>query len=282
MIIYGRGTKKLGTTVLAILCPRCGATSLTMTVIQHYFHIFWIPFFPAYRSSSLHCPRCTSTVDESELSSEDRGFVRRERMAFRTPLYLFAGCFLVAAGMAAGGIIHRYDAKRLQEYRQTPQSGDWIVVKAKKESGYPYHIARVKKVDQSKVWLLPATLAYSEDEAAQRAIEESRIRPDDFDPEPLTLSETAYGRLDITYIKRDKAWPEPLVEDTPLMQAADTGDRDMASRLISSGVPMNAVDSIGNTALLRACDHGQTEIVRLLLKHGANVHVVNHVGGQHS
>jgi ankyrin repeat protein len=56
---------------------------------------------------------------------------------------------------------------------------------------------------------------------------------------------------------------------TPLMMAANQGDKYLTEVLIANGANINAKNNEGKTPLLLAKERGQKEIVELLLKHGA-------------
>jgi len=57
---------------------------------------------------------------------------------------------------------------------------------------------------------------------------------------------------------------------TPLMNAVQSNQKDLALLLVRSGADVNIADHRGFTALHRACEMGHTEIVALLLEHGAD------------
>jgi ankyrin repeat protein len=57
---------------------------------------------------------------------------------------------------------------------------------------------------------------------------------------------------------------------TPLHEAARTGDRRAAKKLLAAGADLNARDEhLHSTPLAWAARHGQVKMVRFLLKHGA-------------
>ncbi|MEQ1757264.1 MAG: glycosyltransferase [Vicinamibacterales bacterium] len=67
-------------------------------------------------------------------------------------------------------------------------------------------------------------------------------------------------------------------QNIPLISATRHGDLAAVTRLLASGVPVNAQDSSGCSALHRAVSLGYEEIAASLLAHGANPHLVDHKG----
>lgn len=66
---------------------------------------------------------------------------------------------------------------------------------------------------------------------------------------------------------------------TPLMAAAESGDRRLATLLLRHGSRVDARDWWRSTALLKAVQSGSGELVQLLLRHGADADVTNRFGG---
>lgn len=62
------------------------------------------------------------------------------------------------------------------------------------------------------------------------------------------------------------------LEQTPLMRAAQVGERTIARLLLTYRADVNARDGAGNTALLFAVQRGDAGMVRLLLERGADVY----------
>ncbi len=69
--------------------------------------------------------------------------------------------------------------------------------------------------------------------------------------------------------------PAEAESDQDLLAACARGDLKTISRILDSGVPVDARDAQGNTALMVACRNCQLEAVRLLLERGADVNATN-------
>jgi ankyrin repeat protein len=65
---------------------------------------------------------------------------------------------------------------------------------------------------------------------------------------------------------------------TPLMRAARSGNPKVVEQLLSKGADINAAGTLGNTALIVAATGGQIECVKALLDHGANLNQTNRHG----
>ena len=66
--------------------------------------------------------------------------------------------------------------------------------------------------------------------------------------------------------------------DTPLMEAAYRGWREVAKMLSDRGVSVNLSSRFGNTALIEAVSSWRIHVVELLLRRGAAVGTVNDRG----
>jgi ankyrin repeat protein len=66
--------------------------------------------------------------------------------------------------------------------------------------------------------------------------------------------------------------------DTRLLDAAESGDRAAALRLLSQGASANLTGADGSTAVMYAAANGDLELVRALIKAGANVKLKNQFG----
>jgi ankyrin repeat protein len=101
---------------------------------------------------------------------------------------------------------------------------------------------------------------------------------------PLHLACVAHNSDVAERLLRRGANPEGVMDgryyvSTPLMAAAENGDRRLASLLLRHGSRVDARDWWRSTALLKAVQAGSTELVGLLLHHGADPDVMNRFGG---
>jgi len=101
---------------------------------------------------------------------------------------------------------------------------------------------------------------------------------------PLHLACVARSSDVAERLLRRGANPEGIMDgrfyvSTPLMAAAETGDRRLASLLLRHGSRVDARDWWRSTALLKAVQSGSGELVALLLRHGADPDVMNRFGG---
>lgn len=80
-----------------------------------------------------------------------------------------------------------------------------------------------------------------------------------------------------------KAHPELLTQmdqygQTPLIQAARNGEKEMVEILLSFNVDLNNKDNAGRTALHWAADNGQVAVIKLLLAKKADVNAKSNAG----
>src|SRR5487761_2397662 len=59
LIIFGVGQTPIGLDEFLIKCPSCETNSWAeIMVVSHYFHFFWIPFFPTEKDANVICKTC--------------------------------------------------------------------------------------------------------------------------------------------------------------------------------------------------------------------------------
>jgi len=73
-------------------------------------------------------------------------------------------------------------------------------------------------------------------------------------------------------------WSSPAFANTSLLDAAESGDRATALRLLAGKADPNTVGPDGTTAIMYAAANNDLELVRALIKAGANVKLMNRFG----
>lgn len=96
MIIYGTGSKNLGTKKLqGAKCQNCESTDMYVQAISRYVDIFWIPIFPFSKKMFSICNHCKQTLTKKEMSQQLKDKVELEKSSFSTPFYLFIGLAII-------------------------------------------------------------------------------------------------------------------------------------------------------------------------------------------
>lgn len=98
MIIYGTGSKNLGTKKLqGTKCSNCESTDMHVQAISRYASIFWIPIFPFSKKLFSICNHCKQTLTKKEMPQQLKDKVELEKSNFSTPFYLYIGLALILA-----------------------------------------------------------------------------------------------------------------------------------------------------------------------------------------
>ena len=125
MVVYGTKAKVLVTETVVEKCASCGKmNSVDVTVLQKYFHIFWIPCFPIGKTGASVCAHCKQTLALKEMPEAMRLAYSNLKAQTKTPIYMFSGLFVIVvlAILLANSI--RNDKKENTDFLQAPQKGD--------------------------------------------------------------------------------------------------------------------------------------------------------------
>lgn len=161
MIIYGWSTKVLKQAPLKnIECESCKERASHMGITSHYFHVFWIPFFPYAKKIAIVCNHCGHVTEEKQMSSDFKAKIKDIKAAAPTPKYLFSGLGIIVA-LAIFIAFTRYNTNQKQHgYLESPLAGDIYVLKDNDEaSAYKYYLLKINNVEEDS--LLVTYNAYS-------------------------------------------------------------------------------------------------------------------------
>ena len=143
MIIFGTGTKTLGTKKLSLEnCANCGANDLHITCTAKYFHIFWIPTFPTERIARVKCHNCGVEPKFTERKTIDK--IKKEKKSFKYPFYLFSGIGAVVLLVLFFYVSDQMRAYKVTENIKELHKSDVIVFKSDEKDFY--YFARVSEV----------------------------------------------------------------------------------------------------------------------------------------
>lgn len=95
-VIYGFNHAPIGTDTILLKCPSCEKNSWAdVMIVSKYAHIYWIPFYPAYKEVNAICQSCGIKrygipLDVDLINNYD---VLRKK--YRHPWYTYLGIALI-------------------------------------------------------------------------------------------------------------------------------------------------------------------------------------------
>ncbi len=111
MIKFGKNTVTIKIADIADRCQYCGTQhSMQMNILQKYFDIFWIPFFPTGKTASTSCSHCKQVLSKKEFSESLLKEYEMLKGSSRTPVWTFSGLIILAV-LIGWGIIHQKQQK---------------------------------------------------------------------------------------------------------------------------------------------------------------------------
>lgn len=82
-------------------CAYCQQEAVWLFVYQHYFHIFWIPVFPLWKSTVSSCGHCKQTLTKKAFLPELQEDYIKVKQQAKTPWWTFS--LLIAAVLLVVG-----------------------------------------------------------------------------------------------------------------------------------------------------------------------------------
>lgn len=84
-------------------CEHCQTQdSFKLSTFASYFHLFWIPVFPLFKTEVAECQHCKKTYDSAEFSEKIKRSIERENDLNRAkrPMWHGCGCLIIVALIA--------------------------------------------------------------------------------------------------------------------------------------------------------------------------------------
>ncbi len=96
--VFGRNSTQIAHAPTQVRCSHCQTDgSVGLHVYRHYFHVFWIPAFPLWKSSSSQCSHCKQVLKEKEFDDTLKSANIEAGRQAKTPLWTFSWLLILAA-----------------------------------------------------------------------------------------------------------------------------------------------------------------------------------------
>ncbi len=153
MIIFGlRSGNARQKQSLSYDCAHCGTPeSVQMHLWVRYFHIFWIPVIPLYKSGQSQCRHCKQALDAPEMPQHlVQGYQTARKQAGISVRY-FSWPIIAALFFGIAMIAVMTDSRKTDTFIQQPLAGD--VYEIKGDDGYTLY--RITEVNGDTVIMNP-------------------------------------------------------------------------------------------------------------------------------
>ena len=91
MIIFGTRSTTIGTEPSKTKCRNCETENSTWIVMfQDYFHIFWIPTFPLWKSAVSSCTHCKQALTHKEFNANEKSAYEKIKLNAKTPIWMYS------------------------------------------------------------------------------------------------------------------------------------------------------------------------------------------------
>src|SRR5699024_8203837 len=93
--IFGIRNTAVFLQALKISCGHCQTNSVQLLVYQNYFHLFWIPFFPLWKSTQSQCSHCKKVCKAREFDSALQQSAKEVKKQPSTPWWTWSLSFVL-------------------------------------------------------------------------------------------------------------------------------------------------------------------------------------------
>jgi hypothetical protein len=150
MIIYGTRAPQIRSEQIFDPCPNCHTNNnVHISVYQRYGHVFWIPFFPIEKTGISVCVNCRQVLKLDQMPLVLRSNYESIKSRARTPIWSFAGVFLIALGIVAIVISQKQKGEKISKLIMSPKKDDVFEIKLEDNE---YTLYKVKNVSNDTVF----------------------------------------------------------------------------------------------------------------------------------
>ncbi len=155
MLIYGTRTTTLRSETVFAKCEHCqNQNAVTLSILQQYAHIYWIPFFPIRKTAVSQCSHCKQVLEQKDFSPALMDEALSAKSQLRTPIWTFALSILLGIGITMAVISNRERGENLSKRVSEPRVGDIFSVK----SDGTYGLIKVSQVTQDSVFIFESQM----------------------------------------------------------------------------------------------------------------------------
>jgi len=100
LLFFGsRSSKIKDRKIKRTTCPYCQTQdSFTVSTFSKYFHFFWIPIIPLFKTHTAECSHCIKTYSQNEFTNEMNAGLQKENEInpVKSPIWHGCGCIVLA------------------------------------------------------------------------------------------------------------------------------------------------------------------------------------------
>lgn len=154
-IIYGRKSARIKSdTYHQYACGNCKDFDLDVHVYRPYFHVFFLPLFPAGpKEVKMRCNNCGEAKWVASIQ-------RQYEKTSRTPFYLYGGVLLVAAMVLLGVIFNLRSQRQNKAFVADPRVGDVYTVRREEKDSTFYYFLKIHHINGDTVRVYHNNLVY--------------------------------------------------------------------------------------------------------------------------
>ncbi|MDR2916305.1 MAG: zinc ribbon domain-containing protein [Tannerella sp.] len=132
-------------------CPFCGHTGDVVFYVRgKYFYFMFIPCFPNGRDLYMHCTKCNSSLEYSEMSQELKSEIFEFSNKQRRSLFHYTGLLLFLFTIISFILLVRHSDSQQADYIKNPQINDLYNISIESD-GY-YSIMRIENISGDSVY----------------------------------------------------------------------------------------------------------------------------------
>lgn len=178
MIIYGTGTKNLGTKRLqGVKSPYDETRDIEIIGIAKYAHIFWIPLFPYSKKVFPYCPATDTEIAKADITPKMADRIKEAKKSMKSPVYLFAGIIII--GLLIGYLAYD-DYQHDQEFAKNITDVKATDVLVFKNDDGTYSFGKISTVINDTIFLNFSNYVYEGGTPSEYSLEKEKKGVEDF------------------------------------------------------------------------------------------------------